>query len=86
MGFIDQLKAVGLVARVSSHLAREKFLTPPAHADPEHVPCSAEALTPAWLTAVLCRDVPGAELVDVTVTGGTDGTSSRRAPTKFFLA
>lgn len=79
MGLVDQLKAVGLVARVSSHIAREKIRRPGAPADPSHVPCSADALTPEWLTAVLCRDVPGAEVLDVTVFGGSDGTSSRRS-------
>ena len=45
----------------------------------DRVPPSAEALTAEWLTAALCREVPGAAVVDVEVFGGSDGTSSRRA-------
>ncbi|WP_158083753.1 phosphotransferase [Mycobacterium sp. AT1] len=43
------------------------------------MPPSAEAITPEWLTAVLCREVEGARVVDVKVSGGDDGTSARRA-------
>jgi len=45
----------------------------------DRVPPAAEALTAEWLTAALCREVPGAAVVDVEVFGGSDGTSSRRA-------
>jgi len=43
------------------------------------VPVSAEAITPQWLTTVLCRDVDGAAVTDVHVLGGDNGTSARRA-------
>jgi thiamine kinase-like enzyme len=43
------------------------------------VPQSAETMTPRWLTAVLCRGVSGAEVSSVETTGGSDGTTSRRA-------
>jgi thiamine kinase-like enzyme len=44
----------------------------------DDVPPSASALTNAWLTAALCRDVPDAAVVGFEVVGGSDGTSSRR--------
>ena len=42
-------------------------------------PSHANLLTNDWLTAALCREVPGAAVVDFEVVGGSDGTSSRRA-------
>ena len=42
------------------------------------MPRSATALTAEWLTAVLCRDVPGA-VTELEVLGGSAGTSSRNS-------
>lgn len=41
------------------------------------VPRAAEAITPEWLTAVLCRELPGAAVVSCSVVGGSRGTSTR---------
>jgi hypothetical protein len=78
MSAIKQLKVVPPAARLAVHLARERVtgVRPTSLAD---VPPSADALTTEWLTAALCRDVPGAEVTDLSVFGGSDGTSSRRA-------
>jgi thiamine kinase-like enzyme len=35
-------------------------------------------MTVPWLTSVLCREVPGASVIDFEILGGSDGTSSRR--------
>jgi hypothetical protein len=43
------------------------------------VPGSGEAVTTPWLSSALCADTPGAQITDVEITGGSDGTSSRRA-------
>lgn len=43
------------------------------------VPRSARHITPAWLTAVLCREIPGAEIIDFTITSTSSGTSTRAA-------
>jgi hypothetical protein len=43
-------------------------------------------LTPEWLTAVLCRDVPGGRVLDVRVGRGDNGTSARRAVTVTYNA
>lgn len=64
-------------ARIGAHVLWDHLARPPATSIDE-VPCGVEGLTPEWLTAVLCRDVPGAEVLDVQVTGGHDGSSIRR--------
>jgi hypothetical protein len=53
------------------------YLTDPAPVDTE-VPWRPEAITAAWLTEVVRRREPGAEVTGIEVVGGTDGTSSRR--------
>ena len=42
------------------------------------VPCSHLEMTPAWLTAVLCKGIPGARVLDFEATGGSIGTSTRQ--------
>ncbi|GAA5129696.1 aminoglycoside phosphotransferase family protein [Haloechinothrix salitolerans] len=79
MSVVDRVKAAGLAGRVAWHVARERVSTRAVAPDPAQVPPSAEAVTPEWLTEVLCSDVSGAKVLDVAVTGGDDGTSSRRA-------
>jgi hypothetical protein len=67
-----------LAAKLAANVARER-LAPPRVTSLKDVPPSANALTNEWLTAALCRDVPGAAVIDFEVIGGSDGTSSRRA-------
>src|SRR5260221_169676 len=67
-----------LAARVAVNVARERFAPTPL-TSLDDLPPSASALTTAWLTAALCRDLDGAAVVDFEVVGGSDGTSSRRA-------
>ncbi|MDN2495117.1 aminoglycoside phosphotransferase family protein [Nocardia nova] len=45
------------------------------------VPISGDKITPEWLTAVLCRDVPGAEVSGFETSNGSSGTSTRVAIT-----
>jgi hypothetical protein len=45
---------------------------------PDELPMSYEEITPAWLTAVLARDTPGAEVVSHRLGATDEGTSSRR--------
>lgn len=42
------------------------------------VPHSAQAITPEWLTAVLCQNHAGAKVLDCSLTGGSSGTSERQ--------
>jgi hypothetical protein len=67
-----------LAAKLAANVARELF-APSRVTSLKDVPPSANALTNEWLTAALCRDVPGSVVVDFDIVGGSDGTSSRRA-------
>ncbi|SNR82674.1 Phosphotransferase enzyme family protein [Haloechinothrix alba] len=78
MATTDTITAAGSAVRVAAKVLRDKARPGALSAKPGAVPPSAESITPDWLTAVLCHDVPGAEVVEVRVTGGDDGTSSRR--------
>lgn len=44
----------------------------------EDVPWSWEAITPEWLTATLCRDVPGGAVLGARATEGSVGSSTRQ--------
>lgn len=52
---------------------------PPSVRTLEDVPGTPAEITAEWLTAVLCRDVPDAEVTAVTLPGGSSGTSERAA-------
>ncbi|MFE7743904.1 aminoglycoside phosphotransferase family protein [Nocardia sp. NPDC057455] len=56
----------------------EKMLRPKAR-DIDDVPVSGDTVTPQWLTAVLCRDVPEAEVLSFETANGSRGTSTRVA-------
>jgi hypothetical protein len=71
-----QLPLLG--AKVAYQVARERFSSGRVTSLGE-VPPRTDALTTEWLTAALCRDTPGAQVARFEVTGGSDGTSSRRA-------
>lgn len=73
-----KLKLPVLAAAVAVNAARER-LRPVRVSDADEVPPSIDAITPAWLTAVLCAEEPGAAVESFDVLGGSDGTSSRRA-------
>lgn len=65
------------VARVAAYTAWDHARRPAA-VELADIPWSAQAITPAWLTQVLCAEVPGAAVVSHEVTGGSDGSTSRR--------
>ena len=67
------------VAQVGAHIAAERVRPVRLGSDPRIVPTSAASITPPWLTAVLCRDVPGARVLDVALAEGHNGTSARQA-------
>ena len=54
------------------------YLTRPVARTIDDVPWCAEAISPEWLTAVLCGGVEGARVVSVEVCGGDQGSSVRR--------
>lgn len=72
-----RLELVRMVGKVGYQITKERLTRPqPTHL--RDVPPSAEALTPAWLTAALCDGVPGAEVVSYELGARNDGTSARR--------
>jgi hypothetical protein len=76
-----RLRAIGGVAptlvRVAVLAGLDRARTPVTE-NPDVVPREPEALTPGWLTAALCRDVPGSRVVSVRVGDGSSGTTYRR--------
>ncbi|RHW28158.1 aminoglycoside phosphotransferase family protein [Nocardioides immobilis] len=73
-----QLWLAGRAVTVGAHVAAEKIWTKPPRARTD-VPRNGVSLTPEWLTAVLCREVPGAEVVSWRSPRGSSGTSERAA-------
>ncbi|GAA0615605.1 phosphotransferase [Sporichthya brevicatena] len=63
---------------VAASKVRERWRPQPAR-ELTDVPGSAQDLTTDWLTAVLCRDVPGAQVTEFATPGGSSGTSERVA-------
>jgi hypothetical protein len=73
-----KLQLAAKAAVVGAISLAERVRTPPVtHQD--HVPISGRHVTPEWLTAVLCRDTPGAKVLAVNFPGGSSGTSERVA-------
>lgn len=68
----------GNAVRVGGHMVGEKIRRPLARTISD-VPRDGMALTTEWLTATLCRDHPGAEVVGFSSPGGSVGTSTRMA-------
>ena len=73
-----KLWLLGRSATVGGHVLREKITRPKARTVHD-VPVSGETITPEWLTAVLCRDIPGAEVLSFENSDGSRGTSTRVA-------
>ncbi|MGU3500932.1 phosphotransferase [Mycobacterium sp. C31M] len=80
----DKLATIATAGQIATAIVRERLLPHAPITDPTVVPPSAEAITPEWLSAVLCGNVRGAKVVDVRVSGGDDGTSARRALTVVY--
>lgn len=68
---------LGSRARLSAHTLRDHLLNP-ACREPGDVPWRAEAVTPEWLTPVLCKDVPGARVTSLGIEAASSGSSVRR--------
>lgn len=75
----DRVVTIATAGQIATSIVRERVLPQKLSNDPAMVPPSAEAITPEWLSAVLCNQVSSARVVDVRVSGGDDGTSARRA-------
>lgn len=68
---------LGSLARLSAHTIRDHLTDPPCVA-PGDFPWRAEALSPAWLTPVLCKDIADAAVVAVRVEDHSAGSSVRK--------
>jgi thiamine kinase-like enzyme len=77
----NKLGVARTVAGIAGSVAWERLTPTPRFVESSEVPRSAEAITPDWLTSLLCRTVSGAFVTDVQVVGGDNGTSARRALT-----
>src|ERR1700752_1452004 len=70
-------RAIALAAlKIGGRVAFERLVRPKARR-PEDVPCSPDAITPEWLTAVLCQKVPEAIVTGVVVKPASAGTHER---------
>ena len=72
-----QAVELGSRARLSAHTLRD-HLTKPVCAAPADVPWDASAITPQWLTPILCADVADACVVAVQVEEASAGSSVRK--------
>jgi aminoglycoside phosphotransferase (APT) family kinase protein len=62
--------------KISGRVAYERLARPKARRF-DDVPCTPYAVTPEWLTAVLCGKVPGAVVTQVEVKAASAGTHER---------
>ena len=62
--------------KIGGRVAFERLLRPKARRA-EDIPCAPDAITPEWLTAVLCRNVPDAIVTEVDVRPASAGTHER---------
>jgi aminoglycoside phosphotransferase (APT) family kinase protein len=62
--------------KIGSRVAYERLARPKARRF-DDVPCTPYAVTPEWLTAVLCGKVPGAAVTQVEVKAASAGTHER---------
>ena len=62
--------------KIGGRVAFERLVRPKARRL-EDVPCSPDAITPEWLTAVLCRNVPDAVVTGIDVKPASAGTHER---------
>jgi hypothetical protein len=70
------LQLLTKTATVGGYAVAEK-IKPPVPRTADDVPISGSKVTTEWLTAVLCRDVPGARVVAFENPGGSSGSTER---------
>lgn len=63
--------------RIKAAFARDQREDRPAVA-PGDIPWRYEAITPEWMTHILCKDHPGAEITSISLDEPDSGTSNRR--------
>lgn len=78
MGAVDRAGVLLRTGEIAAHARFDNLLQPKARGAGD-VPYSHDAITAEWLTAVLCRNAPGAEILNVVTCGGSVGSSTRHA-------
>ena len=79
--FLSRNPKLGLALKaveVGGHMLYEKVKKPVARTI-DDVPISGATVTTEWLTAVLCRNAPGAHVVSFSNPGGSSGSTERMA-------
>jgi hypothetical protein len=71
-------RRASMIQRVARATAWE-YLEKPKPTNLSRVPPNPEALTPEYLTAILCRDVPGAKVTAITLGAQSSGSGDRCA-------
>src|SRR5262245_17080928 len=66
------------IGQIGSHVLWER-VSNARPSDPTSVPASTESMTTDWLTAVLCRNHPGARVMSLQLGTASSGSSDRRA-------
>lgn len=74
---VDVLERDRVAARITSAYERDVAEQRKVYSAAE-IPPFYESMTPEWLTAILCKDVPGAMVVSYRLDIADDGTSNRR--------
>jgi len=71
--------------KIGGRVAYERLVRPKARQH-DDVPCSPDAITTEWLTAVLCDTVPGAVVTEVEVERASAGTHERHRLLLSYIA
>lgn len=74
---MTQTVELGSRARISAHTLRDHLSDPPC-IHPADVPWDAQAITPQWLTPILCAGITEAAVVRVQVEAASAGSSVRK--------
>lgn len=74
---VDVLEKETLAARITAAYERDVAEQRKVR-NADEIPPFYESITPEWLTAILCRDVPGAHVVSYRLAEIDNGTSNRR--------
>lgn len=80
MTLAAKVRLASSIAGIGAHVIWERVAGPTAIRSDE-IPRSIETVTRAWLSKALCSEHPGAEVLGFQITGGSDGSTSRRALT-----
>jgi Phosphotransferase enzyme family len=75
----SKLHVAGAMGRIGTGLVTERLTGSGSPARHDGVPKSADHLTKKWLTAVLCHDVGGAEVIDVQLANDSSGSTAHRS-------